>query len=189
MFVVRDEFILTMRHVDGGQFQVVQSVLADEPFQGKGVPYNLSLSLLIDLLEDCLHIFAGDGALLPSLLVHQLLTEAVLPDHHLTVGQVSEAFYKIFLIIRAGHTLREQRDGGMTVCTVNLMTVFYQPEHQVRLLVAHIGKRLLTGFQLDDIGDIELVEEHFDQVDVKTVGFSFIVDKSIGPQVAGILVN
>ena len=189
LFVVRDELILAVRHIDGSQFQVVQLVLVDEPFQGKGVPHNLSLFLVIDLLEDGLHILAGNSVFLPSFAVHQLLTETILPNHHLVVGEVFETVYHIFFIIRTGHTLREQRDDSTTVGTLNLLTVFYQSEHQVRLLVAHIGKRLLTGFQLDDIGDIELVEEHFDQVDVKTVGFSFIVDKSIGPQVAGILVN
>ena len=73
LLVVRHELILAVRHVHGRQLQVVDQVAAHEPFQGEGVPHNLTFLLGAYLLDHLAEVFSGDGIVAPSVVEHQVI--------------------------------------------------------------------------------------------------------------------
>ena len=76
--VERHELVTSMRHVDRGYFQIVSLVFAHQPLQRHRVPDNLSLAYRAQILDGCLHIVLGNGIVTPTVVLHQMMTEAAL---------------------------------------------------------------------------------------------------------------
>jgi hypothetical protein len=83
----------------------------------------------------------------------------------------------------------EQLEYGLAVSGIVVVEMGIHTAHQVCLSCLQVIECLGGGFQFDDIGNVEFLEDKFEQVDVIAYGFTVLVQKGIGPQVPRILVD
>ena len=191
VLVVGHELIFTMRHVHGGQFEVIQMIAVDEPFQCGCVTDDLSLFLDTDLLDGLFQVTTGNGIVAPAVVEHQVMAQAgVADDHFQTVfAQVAEVTDLYLFLFRGGDTLGEEGDGMPTIAGVLIVEAGCQTECEVGLACFQILKDFLLRLETDDIGNIQLLHQSLDEVDVKSFRVAFVVHIGVGPQVAGVFIN
>ena len=191
MLVVRHELIFAVRHVHGSQFYVVDMIAVDQPFQRERVPHDLPFLLGTHLLDDLAQVTAHDSVLRPSVVKHQVVTQTgvVYDDLQPRLVQVAESldFHRFALW---GHdTLRKQCDGITSVESELVVEAYGQSQGQVRLSCLQILESLLLRLQLDDVGNVQLLHHHVDQVDIEAIGLSFVVQERIRPEIPRILIH
>ena len=75
------------------------------------------------------------------------------------------------------------------IAGVLIMETGCQTEGEVGLACFQILEDFLLRLETDDIGNIQLLHQSLDEVDVKTFRIAFITQIGIGPQVADIFIN
>ena len=191
MLVVRHELILAVWHVHRCEHHIIDMIMLYQPFQRERVPHDHAPFLLVHLLDRLSHVVAHDGMRVPAVVVHQVITEArVVDEHsHARLVQVAEGLDLYGLALRRHHALGEQGDGIATVQAVLVVESCCQTEREVCLSCLQVVEHLLLVFQLDDIGNVQLVHQQADEVDVIALGLAFVVDERIGPKVPGVLIH
>ena len=74
------------------------------------------------------------------------------------------------------------------VVTVGMVEACRQSEGEVSLACLQVVEGFLRGFEADDIGDVQLLQQLLDQVDVKAFRLTFVVEKRVGPQILRVFI-
>ena len=90
---------------------------------------------------------------------------------------------------RCHHTMGEELYDGLSVRGIVPCETGIHSEHQVRLSLLQVGLSLQGGLQFDDIWDVQLLEDHLQEVDVITIRFTVLIQEHIGPQVPCIFID
>ena len=122
MLVFGHELVFAVRHVHGGEFQIVKMESIDKPLQRERVPYDLAFFLDADLLDRFLHVAAHDGVVAPAVVEHQMMAQAGVVDDHLQslFAQVAEGLDLYLFVLRRDDALGEEGD-GMTAVEAELI--------------------------------------------------------------------
>ena len=189
MVVTRHELILAIGHVDRHQCQFVSLVFPHEPFQRHRVPEDDTVVLVDDLMEGALHIVIGYDLLRPGLFHEVVMTETAAMHDDAVVLQVFLLTDMDGLVFGGQDTVRKQLHDVLAVETVLTGVFRIHSQHQVALPVLQVCLGLQGGLQFDDIGDVEFLEDQFQEVDVIAVGLAVLIQEHVGPQVPGILID
>ena len=189
MVVARHELILAIRHVDRHQCQFVSLVFPHEPFQRHRVPEDDTVVLVDDLMEGALHIVIGHDLLRPGLFHEVVMTETAAMHDDAVVLQVFLLTDMDGFVLGGQDTMRKQLHDVLAVETVLTGVFRIHTQHQVALPVLQVCLGLQGGLQFDDIGDVEFLEDQFQEVDVIAVGLAVLIQEHVGPQVPGILID
>lgn len=57
------------------------------------------------------------------------------------------------------------------------------PESEVRLTFLQVFQHRLMRFETDNIGNVELLHQYFQQVDIVAVGLTLLIDERIRPKI------
>ena len=187
--VVHHEFVFSVRHVDGLQFQIIVLELMEKPLQTDGVPHDAIIGIVMDKLYGFAHVVVGNGIVAPSALHHEHVTETASMDNDAIVGQILVGIDNPGVFLSAEHAMGENLNhrlavGGIIVVQMVLHTNLQVATARLQILQRHLGR-----FQLNDVRDIEFLENHLQQIDIETHGLAIFVQKNIGPQVPGIFVD
>ena len=189
MVVVGKEFILTIGQVDGVQLEVGGLELLHEPFQRHGVPDDDTVILCTDLLDGFLHVVIAHHIISPTVLLDKVMTEAALVHDDGMPAHVGLLTDLEVLARRGHHTMGEELYDGLSVRGIVPCEAGIHSEHQVRLFLLQVFLSLQGGLQLDDIRDVQLLEDHLQEVDVITIRFTVLIQEHIGPQVPCIFID
>ena len=140
-------------------------------------------------MEGVLHVVIGYDLLRPSLFHEVVMTETAAMHDDAVVLQVFLLTDMDGFVLGGQDTVRKQLHDVLAVETVLTGVFRIHTQHQVALPVLQVSLCLQGGFQFDDIGDVELLEDQFQEVDVIAVGFTVLVQEHVGPQVPGILID
>ena len=164
-------------------------VFAHEPFQRHRVPQDDRVLLADDILDGTFHVVIGHDLLRPSLFHEVVMTEAAAMYDHAVVLQVLALADMDRLVLGHHDTMGEELHDVLTVETVLAGVLCIHAQHQVTLPVLQVCLGLQGRLQFDHIGDVEFLEDQFQQVDVIPVRFSVLIQEHVGPQVPGVLID
>ena len=70
-----------------------------------------------------------------------------------------------------------------------MVEVCFHAKDQVRFPFFQVVESIQGGLKLDDIGNVETLEHHLQQVDVIAIGFSILIEEGVRPKIPRIFVN
>ena len=178
-----------MLDIDGGEFQIVELELMDEPFQGERVPHNLTARVEMCLLDGLLHVIVWDGIFTPALADHQMVAETAIVYDNAKIGQIFHLVDDRSDTFLVYNTMGEQLEHGFAVHGIVVVEVGIHAAHQVSLSCLQVVECLAGGFQFDDIGDVKFLEDEFEQVDVVAYGLAILIQEGIGPEVPCVFIH
>ena len=187
--VVRHEFILSMRDIHRCQFQLVIVELVEQPFQRQRVPHDVTPFLVVGILHRLLHVVVGNGVPPPPPSFHEVVAETAAMDDDTLRGQVIDCSYLKRFALSVDDTMRKQLYDALTILCVLVMEVGIHTAHQVCPPCLQVVQGILRRLQLDFVGDFQLLEDEFQQVDVIAYRFTRVVKERIRPQVPSILID
>ena len=189
IWVVGHEFVFTIGHIYRLVRQVFHLMMIHQPLQRYCVPQHHSLLFVAHLAKRFDHIVIGDGIVAPSAFHHQVVAEAASMYHHLLVCQIFQGHRSWWIGLMEHHAMGEQLDSGLSIDSVLIVEIGIHAQHQIRVAVLQVLQSLLGGFQLDNIGNIQLLENHLQQLNVVAYRNTFLVQERIRPQVPCILIH
>ena len=187
--VLRHELILAVGEVDGYDGEVVGMELAHEPFQRHRVPHDDAIVGGAYVLDGFLHVVVGHNLLGPSIVPEQVVTEAAFMHDDGMRRQGLARLYPHEPLLGHDDAVGEQLHDAPAVRGVAAREVGIHAQHEVRLAALQVCLGVESGLQLDDVGDVELLEDELQEVDVIAVGLAVLIQEHVGPQVPGILID
>ena len=181
--VVRHELIKAVRHVDRRYLQVVGVELVHEPLQRQRVPRHLPFLTHADHLYGLLHVVIGMGIGSPSAVNHEVMAEGILVNDDAVATQVVLGLHGHRAVLGSNYTVGEQLNGLFAVACILIVIGCIHAKHQVGMACLQVVEGIAGRFQPNDIGNVELLAEHLDQIDIEALGLALLVEKGVRPQV------
>ena len=187
--IVGEELILAIGQLDGLYLQIGGLILLHEPLERHGVPDDDAIVLSADALDGLLHIVVGHNVGGPAVFLDEVMAEATLVNDDGVVLEVLAVIDDNLLAAGGHHAMGEELNDGLAVAGVIARKTGIHTEHEVGLVLPQVGLGLESGLEPHDVGDVELLENHLQKVDVIAVGLAVLVEEHIRPEVPRIFVD